>query len=122
MKDNLTTYERRENIRNYLIKKRFSTAQELSYMFGVTQRTIFRDIVFLSSRLPITTKVGGGGGIFLEMDFETPKEYLSAEEENLLVRLSESLSQREKLIIHSIINKFSVPRANQNPTCSLTTE
>lgn len=62
MKDNLTTYERRENIRNHLIKKRFSTAQELSYMFGVTQRTIFRDIVFLSSRLPITTKVGGGGG------------------------------------------------------------
>ena len=104
MKDNLTTYERRENIRNYLIKKRFSTAQELSYMFGVTQRTIFRDIVFLSSRLPITTKVGGGRGIFLE----TPKEYLSAEEENLLIMLSETLTKKDKLIIHNILNKFSV--------------
>ena len=108
MKDNLTTYERRENIRNYLIKKRFSTAQELSYTFGVTQRTIFRDIVFLSSRLPITTKVGGGGGIFLEMDFEAPKEYLSAEEENLLIMLSETLTKKDKLIIHNILNKFSV--------------
>lgn len=77
-------------------------------MFGVTQRTIFRDIVFLSSRLPITTKVGGGGGIFLEMDFETPKEYLSAEEENLLIMLSETLTKKDKLIIHNILNKFSV--------------
>ncbi len=108
MKDNLTTYERRENIRNYLIKKRFSTAQELSYMFGVTQRTIFRDIVFLSSRLPITTKVGGGGGIFLNQDFETPKQYLSSEEENLLIMLSETLTKKDKLIIHNILNKFSV--------------
>ena len=122
MKDNLTTYERRENIRNYLIKKRFSTAQELSYMFGVTQRTIFRDIVFLSSRLPITTKVGGGGGIFLNQDFETPKQYLSSEEENLLIMLSETLTKKDKLIIHNILNKFSVHKGLYNPTGSLTTE
>lgn len=110
MKDNLTTYERRENIKAILLKKRFSTAQELADIFGVTQRTIFNDIVFLSSRIPITTKVGGGGGIFLDSDFEPPKEWLNAEEENLLLRLSETLSKKDKLIIHNIINKFSVHR------------
>lgn len=122
MRGNLTVYERRESIKVLLMKERFATAMKLAYLFDVDKQTIRRDIAFLSSRMPIITKAGNGGGIFLEMDFEKPKEYLSTEEENLLVRLSESLSQREKLIIHSIINKFSVPKASQNPTCSLTTE
>lgn len=122
MRGNMTVYERRESIKSLLINKRSTTTQMLAYLFDVDKQTIRRDIAFLSSRMPIVTKSGNGGGIFLEMDFEKPKEYLSAEEENLLVRLLESLSQREKLIIHSIINKFSVPKASQNPICSLTTE
>lgn len=73
----------------------------------VSRQTIVNDMVFLSCRLPITTKIGGGGGIFLEMDFEAPKEYLSAEEENLLIMLSETLTKKDKLIIHNILNKFS---------------
>ena len=108
MTDNLTAYERRESIKALIIKNRFATAQELAYRYGVSQRTIFRDIMYLSSRLPITTKVGGGGGIFLDSDFENPKQYLNAEEENLLLRLSETLSKKDMLIIHNIINKFSV--------------
>ncbi len=103
-------------------ENRYKEITGIAYLYEVDKQTIRRDIAFLSNCLPITTKSRNGGGIFLEMDFEKPKEYLSAEEENLLVRLSESLSQREKLIIHSIINKFSVPKASQNPTCSLTTE
>ena len=97
MKDNLTAYERRENIKSILIKNRFSTVPDLAYMFGVSQRTIFNDIVFLSSRIPIITKVGGGGGIFLDSDFENPKQYLNAEEENLLMRLSETTLKHGKM-------------------------
>lgn len=108
MRGNLTVYERRENIKSLLIKKRFATIKELAYLFEVDKQTIRRDIAFLSSRLPITTKAGIGGGIFLEMDFEAPKEYLSAEEENLLIMLSETLTKKDKLIIHNILNKFSV--------------
>lgn len=108
MKDNLTAYERREYIKTFLIKNRFSTAQELAYRYDVSQRTIFRDIMYLSSRLPITTKAGGNGGIFLDPDYESPKQYLDAEEETLLLKLSDKLCQKDKLIIHNIINKFSV--------------
>lgn len=110
MEDNLTAYERRKGIKSVLIKNRFSTAQELAYRYGVSQRTIYRDIMYLSRRLPIITKIGGGGGIFLDMDFEIPKQYLSAEEENLLLQLSETLSKRDKLIIHNIINKFTATK------------
>ena len=110
MRGNMTVYERRESIKSLLINKRSTTTQMLAYLFDVDKQTIRRDIAFLSSRMPIVTKAGNGGGIFLEMNFETPKQYLSTEEENLLLKLSETLSQRDKLIIHNIINKFTVPQ------------
>ena len=108
MKDEYTTYERRENIKLYLIKKRSTTTLQLLYMFGVSKRTILNDLVFLSSRIPIITKSGNGGGVFLDMKFENHKEYLSDNEQNLLERLSKVLSGNDKLIMEGIINKFSV--------------
>ena len=108
MRGNLTVYERCESIKSLLVKERFTTAMRLAYLYEVDKQTIRRDIAFLSNCLPITTKSGNGGGIFLEMDFEKPKEYLSAEEENLLIMLSETLTKKDKLIIHNILNKFSV--------------
>ena len=110
MRGNLTVYERRESIKVLLMKERFATAMKMAYLFDVDKQTIRRDIAFLSRRMPIITKAGNGGGIFLEMDFETPKQYLSTEEENLLLKLSKTLSKRDKLIIHNIINKFTVPQ------------
>lgn len=119
LRGNLTVYERRESIKLLLARQRFTTYVRLAYLYKVDKQTIRRDIAFLSNRLPITTKRGNGGGIFLEMDFYKPKEYLSAEEENLLIVLSKNLSKREKLMIHNIVNKFSVPRENQNSKDSL---
>lgn len=110
MRGNLTVYERRESIKSLLINERFITMQRLAYIFEVDKQTIRRDIAFLTGRMPIITKPGNGGGIFLDMDFETPKQYLSSEEENLLLQLSETLSKRDKLIIHNIINKFTVTK------------
>ncbi|UKI36767.1 MAG: HTH domain-containing protein [Clostridiales bacterium] len=68
----------------FLLRERKTTSAYLADMFNVSRQTIVNDMVFLSCRLPITTKIGGGGGIFLEMDFEAPKEYLSAEEEKFV--------------------------------------
>ena len=108
MREKLTAYERHESIKSFLLRERKTPAAYLADMFNVSRQTIVNDMVFLSCRLPITTKTGGGGGIFLEMDFETPKEYLNAEEENLLIMLSETLTKKDKLIIHNILNKFFV--------------
>lgn len=108
MKGHLTLYERRESIKALLMRERSTTTMRLVYMFGVTRQTIQRDIVFLSSRLPIITKAGNGGGIFLEARFEAPKEYLTFDEEVLLRRLSEKLCDRDKLIMNNILNKFTV--------------
>lgn len=119
MRGNLIVYERCESIKSLLARQRFTTSVRLAYLYEVDKQAIRRDIAFSSNLLPITTKPGNGGGIFLEMDFDKPKEYLSAEEENLLIVLSKNLSKREKLMIHNIVNKFSVARKNQNSNDSL---
>lgn len=110
MGEKLTTYERRESIKFYLLRERETTAIRLAFMFDVSRQTIMNDIVFLSRRLPITTKVGGGGGIFLDVKFETPKEYLTYEEELLLFNLASNASEKEKQMLMTIISKFSVPK------------
>ena len=107
MQGEFTPYERREYIKSLLIQDKYTTAVRLAYLFGVDKQTIKRDITFLSSRLPIVTKSGKGGGIFLDMKFETPKEYLSEREEMLLKSISKTLSGEDKLLLENIINKFS---------------
>ena len=108
----LTTYERRESIRLLLVRRKYAKVKDLVDEYGVTKQTILKDIVFLSSRLPITTKTGKCGGIFLNEEVEAPREYLSQDEENLLLYISKSLNKRERIMISNIINKFSIEKGN----------
>ena len=108
MQGEFTPYERREYIKSLLIQDKYTTAVRLAYLFGVDKQTIKRDITFLSSRLPIVTKSGKGGGIFLDMKFEQPKEYLTDSEEELLKSILKKLPSSEKLVMENIINKFTI--------------
>lgn len=107
MKNYLTSYERREIIKTLLLNEKSTTTMRLTYLFGVSRQTIQRDIDFLSRRMPIVTKAGNGGGVFLNMNYRAPKEHLSEDEKTLLLNLSETLCGKDKLIMTNIINKFS---------------
>ena len=109
MKEQLTTYERRESIRLLLVKEKSTTTRHLMNCFGVTKKTILKDIVFLGSIVPLETRPGNGGGIFLKMEYDAPRVYLSADEEDLLFRLLDTVCVNEKRMLLSIINKFSIP-------------
>jgi predicted DNA-binding transcriptional regulator YafY len=66
-----------------LLQRKVVTAKELSERFGVSQRTIYRDIDTLSlSGIPVYTKIGKGGGISLLPDFVLSKSILSEQEQN----------------------------------------
>lgn len=111
MRDKLTTYERRENIKIFLIKERATTTSYLADLFGVSRHTITRDITFISYRIPILTKMGKYGGVFLDPDFENHKEYLTTEEFKLLLRLLNGVNRKiDKLRLLNVINKFSLPK------------
>ena len=109
MKERMTAYERREKMRVLLAKERSTNATFLMHHFGVSRRTIYNDLLFLNDVMPLVTHRGKGGGVSLELEYHAPKVYLSEDEENLLLRLLDSLSEKEKKMIINIINKFSMP-------------
>ena len=82
-----------------LLEKNTITAKELAEHFGVSIRTIYRDIDILSTaNIPIYTNQGKGGGISLLDNFVLDKSILSEEEQNEILFALQSL---EKLNINS---------------------
>lgn len=66
-----------------LLYKRTVTAAELADRFGVSVRTIYRDIDLLSaSGIPIYTTQGPGGGISLMEHYTVSRAMLSKEDQN----------------------------------------
>ena len=64
------------------------TAEELAERFGVTIRTIYRDLDSLrAADLPLTAERGRGGGYALERSYTLPPVNFTAREAALLVVL-----------------------------------
>ena len=69
-----------------LMDRKNVTAEELSGHFGVSKRTILRDVETLSmANIPIYTKQGKNGGISLIDDYVLDKTVLTEEEKKLLL-------------------------------------
>ena len=110
MKNNMTSFERRLSMLYFITKSGYCKMSELADKYLVSDRTIRRDIVFLSRYVPIFTKSGVNGAVFLLGDYRNEMfRYLSYDEEALLRRIMETLSSTEKNIVNNIINKFSQP-------------
>ena len=108
-----STTDRRQMILECLLDKRHSTRKELAEKFGVSTRTIERDIIVLSCSYPIETQQGGGGGIFIADGYRLGMKYLTDEQVTLLERLSCKLSGEEQTIMQSIIKCFKNPLLNK---------
>jgi len=86
------------------------TAQELADRFGVTLRTIYRDLEALQDAgMPIRADRGRGGGYALDKNYQLPPINFTAREAALLVALSR-LAVEQRLIpfpktIESAIDK-----------------
>jgi len=68
---------------NILLDRNTVTARELAGHFGVSQRTIYRDIdTLMHAGIPVCTNKGKGGGISLLPDFVLNKSVFSEAERN----------------------------------------
>jgi len=77
-----------------LLNKECVTAKELAAQFGVSTRTIYRDIDTLSlAGVPVYTEKGKGGGISLLPDFVLNKSILSEREQNEILTALHGLSR-----------------------------
>ena len=91
--------ERLFAITEYLRGRRSGvTAEALAERFGVTLRTIYRDLDSLrDAELPVRAERGRGGGFALDRAYTLPPVNLTAREAALLVKLGEFATQTRLL-------------------------
>lgn len=91
-----------------LLNQKITTTRELAERFGVTKRTILRDINTLSlAGIPITTSAGKGGGISICDTYKLDKTYLSDNEREQILLGLQTLLPTRQINSEDIINKLS---------------
>lgn len=110
------TAERRHEILRVLCRRRHETVKNLSYEFGVSERTILRDIEVLSVTEPIYTQCGRyGGGVYISDNYVMNRMYMKENELVLLhklLRFSENksacdLTDDESKLLKTIISQYT---------------
>jgi predicted DNA-binding transcriptional regulator YafY len=90
-----------------LLNKRTVTAGELAERFGVSTRTIYRDIDELSSAgVPVFTNKGGGGGISLLENYAINRAMLTEHERDSLLLALKTLQSTKYPEIDAILEKI----------------
>jgi len=91
-----------------LLRQKNVTAKELAGRFGVSQRTVYRDIDTLSlAGIPVYTEKGKGGGISLLPNFTLSKSMLSEQEQNEILSALQGLSNVKTVETGQALQKLS---------------
>jgi len=91
-----------------LLDKDHVTAKSLAERFGVSQRTIYRDIDALSlAGIPVYSERGKGGGISLLPDFVLNKSILSEHEQNEILSALQGLTAIKTMETDQVLQKLS---------------
>jgi len=112
----LEAAERRLKLIKLLCHRRYETMQNLAFEFGVSTRTILRDIDEISDIIPIYCKKGRyDGGVYIEDSYRFEKLYMTNEEIDLLKKIQNqeenhkiNLTVKEKSILDTIIKNYSI--------------
>ena len=112
------TAERRKEIMRILCRRRHETISNLSEEFGVSQRTILRDIEILSVTEPIYTQCGRyGGGVYVTEDYVMSRMYMTDSELDVLHKVLAfaqdksvcELNDDECKLLKTIISQYTKP-------------
>ena len=91
-----------------LLQKKSVPAKELAEHFGVSARTIYRDVDVLSlAGIPVYTEQGKGGGISLLPDFVLNKSILSEQEQSEILSALHGLSNVKTPETGKVLQKLS---------------
>ncbi len=114
----MNALERRREIFKALCRRRYDTFENLATEFGVSKRTIQRDIDMLSGTEPIYTCRGRyQGGVFIAENFYPDRMYMNDSELRVLKKLSSAAGIQESLLTYdeqkiliSIISQYTKPK------------
>ncbi len=110
------TAERRTEIMRILCRRRHETISNLAETFGVSTRTILRDIEVLSITEPIYTQCGRyGGGVYVTEEYVMNRMYMSHQELAVLHKVAAfaenkavcDLSEEECKLLTTIISQYT---------------
>ena len=108
------TAERRLEILKYLCKFRKATMSQLADMFGVSVRTIQRDILEIEAtfRVPLDVRCGKyDGGVYVIGDYRFDRAYMHEDELRLLAKIQKlvksQLSDNENSLLSQIIKTYT---------------
>ena len=108
------TAERRLEILKYLCKYRLATMPQLAEMFGVSVRTIQRDILEIEATFHVPLNVRCGkydGGVFVIGDFSFDRAYMYDDELALLKKVQglvkSQLTEKENALLSQIIKIYT---------------
>ena len=112
------TAERRAEIMRILCRRRHETISNLAREFGVSTRTILRDIEALSMTEPIYTQCGRyGGGVFVTDEYVMSRMYMTEAELSVLRKVAMFaenaaaciLNKNERYVLKNIILQYTKP-------------
>ncbi len=108
--------ERRQALLEIICERRHEKMDNLAFELGVSRKTIIRDVLELSISYPIYTAAGRhDSGVFVEDDYYLGKQYLSDEQQELLVTMLGNCDENQKKTMLAIIKKFG--RKTKNRRC-----
>lgn len=118
----METSERRTAVLKLLCRRRHETIKNLADEFGVSERTIRRDIEILSLNEPIYTQAGRyGGGVYVMPNYDMNRMYFQNTEKEVMYKVLDSvergtpcaLTQAEITILRKLISNYTKPSVKQ---------
>lgn len=109
----METAERRFEMFKYLCRVRHAKIYELAERFGVSEKTISRDVFEIEMTYHITLDVKRGrygGGVYVTDDYKFGQMYLYDDEIQLLIKLQKltttQITSEENEILSHMIKKY----------------
>ena len=109
----MTANERHKMLLERLCVRRHETRENFAAEFGVSLRTIERDVVRLMTEYPVITTRGYGGGIGVEDWYKPDMKHLADQQVELLEELLPTLTESKAAVMQSILDAFN-PRRKKN--------
>ncbi len=105
--------DRRQQLLETISDRRHETVDRLAAEFGVSRRTIERDITVLSCSYPIVTENWRGGGVRAMDGWFVSRRYLQDDQEALLRSLLPGLQPEDQETMQRILSAFAKPKAKE---------
>ena len=85
----------------------------LAFEFGVSTRTIYRDILVLTVDYPLEAYKGKGGCVRVAEWYHPHRNVLSKEQQTVLSQLMETATEQQCEVLRQMLVEYGSPKARQ---------